>query len=295
MNFPTAALILAAMAPIAGSLLAETVAQSATRLVDPEPRSMQWRFDSRSSYVFESDFKDARLGSQDALQYTASLNAALPIAEKWNLVLGGGYDCFNFSGTGTLIPDTLQGAYATIGLEYLYEGNPAVILTLQPGNYSAGTFDSGNFSMPSLLAGGYRFTDRLVGVGGVLVSSFREYRVLPMLGFTWEVSDSVRIDAVLPDAGIVFKAAEGIDLALTASITGGAYKTSDNDPLSPNDRVDYSDYRVGLGVNVTRFKPFDIQLGGGWSIRREFTYDNLDRGYRAGSEPYAQVRIQATF
>jgi hypothetical protein len=59
--------------------------------------------------------------------------------------------------------------------------------------------------------------------------------------------------------------------------------------------VQYSDYRAGAQVMYSKWKPFKITLGGGYSFEREFEYPRAGKHFENGGAPYAKLSVAAEF
>ena len=60
-------------------------------------------------------------------------------------------------------------------------------------------------------------------------------------------------------------------------------------------QVDYSEYRVGGGFIFSPCNNVSIDLGGGYSIQREFDFYRAGIRYKADGAPYLRVEFKAKF
>jgi hypothetical protein len=59
--------------------------------------------------------------------------------------------------------------------------------------------------------------------------------------------------------------------------------------------VQYSEYRAGLQVGYSGFKPFKIIAGAGATIQRNFDFFRADQSKRTDPAPYIRIAAEAKF
>ena len=59
--------------------------------------------------------------------------------------------------------------------------------------------------------------------------------------------------------------------------------------------VQYSEYRAGLQVGYSGFKPFKIIAGAGATIQRNFDFFRVDQSKRTDPAPYLRIAAEAQF
>jgi hypothetical protein len=59
--------------------------------------------------------------------------------------------------------------------------------------------------------------------------------------------------------------------------------------------VQYSEYRAGLQVGYSGFKPFKIIVGAGTTIQRNFDFFRVNQSKRTDPAPYIRVAAEAKF
>lgn len=264
-------------------------------LESTSPPAIEWRVRAASSYTFEGDFKDESLGKQDAMEVRGSVAAAIPIAEKWKLVLGGRYERFDFGSSSAPVPDTLQGLAGVVGMEYWIGDQPALFLRSAPGVYSAGDLGDGGFDIPTILAGGYPLTPNFIVIGGVSASLMREYPILPVVGFIWTINDAITLDATLPTPKLTFELSESCSFSFVGNLIGGSFDTADDDPNYPSTTVDYYDIRSGLELECQPIDNWTFAVQAGWSFQRKFEYDEPSRTVTTKGAPYVGISVAAQF
>jgi hypothetical protein len=258
-------------------------------------REVEYRVRTASVYTFEGEFSDSRLEDQDAVEVQVGLEVAIPLGGEWNLLLGGAYERFDFSGGADFLPEELQGVSGLIGLELIRDGRRGVYITARPGVYAAGDLEHGAFDVPIILAAGYRVTDSFSVVGGVSVSFIRQYPVLPIVGAIWRISDDLTLDLTLPAPQLVIELSETVELGVGGRITGGSYRMDPDAGKFGGSDVDYYELRAGGELRVKPGGTWTVSVEAGWSLRRNFEFDEPSRDYHTGGAPYAGLRLSAVF
>jgi hypothetical protein len=59
--------------------------------------------------------------------------------------------------------------------------------------------------------------------------------------------------------------------------------------------VQYSEDRAGVQVAYSGFKPFEITLGGGSTVRREFDFFRAEASARTRPAPFVNFEVRAKF
>ena len=62
-----------------------------------------------------------------------------------------------------------------------------------------------------------------------------------------------------------------------------------------NALVQYSEYRAGLQIGYSGFKPFKIIVGAGATIQRNFDFFRANQSKRLDPAPYVRIAIEAKF
>ena len=260
--------------PISGSLATETTQSSdaTTHTLDPlagvaddAPPPLN-AFEIDSSYVGDSDFREKRFdgaGAGRAVDYRGideadnaiEVDRRIHLFKQIYLKLGAKFDRYDFSTTTAPIPSTLQTLHAIIGLEYVFKGEPAVYLYVNPGVYLS-HFSNVNFASvdaPVDLGTGVPipFFKNVFGIVGLHISALAHYPVYPILGIAWIINEHLSLQAIPPEPRLVYKLDEHLSFFAGGELLGEAYKTSYRNDLRPQEQrfngavVDYSENRVG--------------------------------------------------
>lgn len=219
---------------------------------------------------------------------------------EWFLRLGADYERFDFDTRNeTRLPNVLQSIAGVIALEYLVRGQAAILIESRPGVYFQQDITGETFDAPTDIAAAFEIKpDKLYFVGGVSLSLLRSYHVLPILGVKWFINDKWILNAVVPQPRLIYNQSDRLQLWLGGELVGGAYKT-DNRFVQPQKLsgavVNYTEYRVGAGLTYS-VKPFTFELGGGYTIQREFEYRRARESFiTSGGAPFIKAEISAAF
>ena len=92
-------------------------------------------FSYETTYTFQSDFKESKLGDGDSLYNDFSYDHRFLITGKWYFRAGVEYERYDFNGTDNGLPDHLQAASAHLAVEYVVKDFPGISIELDPGVY----------------------------------------------------------------------------------------------------------------------------------------------------------------
>jgi hypothetical protein len=290
---------------LAGSLARANTVQAEVQAVadDKKGEAVSLNlFEMESSYVLGSDLhRNGSFGDQDALQNSFSYARRIHLTGQLYLHLGLDYSRFDFSTTGAPVPDHLQSAAAVIGVDYMHNNDVGAFFVIKPGFYTQDNFDSASFDVPITIGRIFVLQpDHLYLFTGVNAAFLRgRFPVLPLVGLIWMPDDKWKVLGILPEPRVIYSPNDKIDFWAGGELTGGSFRTDRNNTIFPTKlngaQVDYSEYRVGAGFIYSPCKNVSIDLGGGYSIRREFDFHRADIKYKADGAPYLRVEVKAGF
>ena len=259
-------------------------------------------FEMESSYVFGSDLhRGGSFGDQDALQNSFSYGHRILLQGHLYLHLGIDYSRFDFGGTAAPVPDHLQSVAAVIGVDYMHNNDVGAFLQVKPGFYTQDDFDSASFDAPITLGRIFVLQpDRLYLFTGVNAAFLRgRFPVIPLVGLIWMPNDKWKVLGMLPEPRVIYSPNDKWDFWAGGELTGGSFRTDRNNAIFPTKlngaEVDYSEYRVGGGFIYSPGPNVCIDLGGGYSIRREFDFHRADIRYKVDGAPYLRLEFKAKF
>lgn len=255
-------------------------------------------YQSSVRHTFESDFTNPAAGSQSATGIEAALTVPVRLTDWLRLQTGISYERFEFGGGNTpLLPEHMQGVAGVIGVEFLVKGKPAFTLRASPGLYFIDNVSGDSFDIPVVLGGAWRFSESFIGLYGVTYSGFRDYPVLPAVGFLWSVTEAIDVNVTFPSPNITFKLDENWRVAIEGSYRGLAVHTDEDvdDPRFRNTELSYRELAAGVSTTYAFNEDTEVRLSAGWTFQRHFKYDSPETSFRAEGAPYVGVSFRSRF
>ncbi|MGE5208443.1 MAG: hypothetical protein ACM3KL_03835 [Alphaproteobacteria bacterium] len=255
-----------------------------------------------TTYTFQSDFKESKLGHGDSLYDDFSYDHRFLITGKWYFRAGVEYERYDFSGTDNGLPDHLQAASTHLALEYVVKNFPGISIEIDPGVYF-----QDNVSWDAVDIPGKAFValplrqDRLFAVVGVGWGLFQDPPVAPGGGIIWVLNDKLRLLGFFPKPALVYQPNDDWDLRIIGELNYTSFRT--DNVVSPTEHkldlhnavVQYSEDRAGVQVAYSGFKPFKIIAGAGVTTERHFNFFRASQQKRTDPAPYLRIAAEAKF
>jgi hypothetical protein len=287
---------------------AHTASDGKTSIIEPCPPTSRVLFDIDSSYVFESDFEsNDRDAKGDAYSGVVSFGYRIPLGEgwpnvecgSWHLRLGGRYARHDFGNSGGLpLPNHIQTLAGVIALEYLVNDEAAILLETRPGVYFENDISSRNFDAPTTIGYAIRLSDTFIGIVGATYGGFRDYPIVPGVGFRWSMSEAMTLTAIFPKATLDYRFSESCGAYIGAEFIGSAVRVDERAGHSgrlSHAVLRYSEWRAGLGVKF-KLGGLSGEIGGGYTFQRKFDYHRADLAWETDEgAPYIKAELQAAF
>lgn len=253
----------------------------------------------KSGYVFASDLEN--FGSQSSAQSKIEISRRFLVAGNYYLRLGAAYDRFDFGATDAPVPDHLQSFAGVIALEYLRGQHVGAFFQIRPGFYTEDDLGLSSFDAP--MTAGRIFVlqeKKLYLFAGATASFLRgDLPVLPLAGLIWLPREDLRVMAIVPDPRIVYSPTKKLDLWVGGELVGGSFRTDHDDDITPRKlsaaQVDYSDYRVGFGLEYAPSDALSLDFGIGYSLQRSFDFNRAGEDYATEPAPYIRLALKAKF
>ena len=108
---------------------------------------------------------------------------------------------------------------------------------------------------------------------------------------------------VVPEPRAIYSVNKQLEIWAGGELAGGSFRT-DHHPEFNNiphvaklsgTQVDYSDYRAGVGMTYAITNQIGLDLGGGYSIRRSFSFHRAGEYYRTDPAPFVRFEFKARF
>src|SRR4030095_4743966 len=182
---------------------ADLVLQASPKPVDENSHNLS---NYETTYTFQSDFEESKLGHGNSLYNDFSYDHRFLITGKWYFRAGVEYERYDFDGTNNGLPDHLQGLYGHLALEYVVKDHPGAAIELDPGVYFQDHISGNAFDLPGKAYVSCPLKkDKIFATVGFGWGQFQDPVVAPGGGITWLINDKLRLQAVFPQPALVYK------------------------------------------------------------------------------------------
>jgi hypothetical protein len=285
--------------------IASAVAGTATFEAQPSPTPEEQNshdmFSWETTYTFDSDFKESKLGHGDSLYDDFSYDHRFLITGKWYFRAGVEYERYDFGGTDNGLPDHLQGLYGHLALEYVVKDHAGISLELDPGVYFQSSIGSDNFDVPGKAYVSFPLKkDKVFATVGLGWGQFQDPVVAPGGGITWLISDKLRLQAVFPKPALVYEVNDDWEFRILGELNYLNVRTDDvvttERKLQVHNAVlQYSEYRAGVQFAYSGIKHLNIIAGAGATIERDYDFYRIHQSKRTDPAPYVRVAAELKF
>src|SRR5258707_7648845 len=287
----------------AASAIAGTATFEAQPSPTPADENHRDLFDYELDYTGTSSFFDdhGKFGNGSSLYNDFSYAHRFLITGKWYFRAGVEYERFDFDGTNNGLPDHLQTVHALLALEYVVHDHAGAGIEIEPGPYFQNNVTSDSIDVPWKVWVTFPLKkDKIFAVIGAGGSIYSSPIVGPGGGLIWLFTDHLRLEGVFPKPALVYNPNYDWEFRLAGNLFYESYRTDDvitparklqvHDPV-----VQYSEIRVGAQATYSHFKPFDITLDVGATIRRDFDFFRAEAEVKTDPAPYVRLAIETKF
>src|SRR6266568_5924330 len=275
-------------------------AQSSPTPADENHREL---FDYELDYTGNSSFFDdhGKFGNGSSLYNDFSYAHRFLITGKWYVRTGVEYERFDFDGTNNGLPDHLQTVHALLALEYVVHDHAGAGIEIEPGPYFQNNVTSDSIDVPWKVWVTFPLKkDKIFAVIGAGGSIYSNPIIAPGGGLIWLFTDHLRLEGVFPKPALVYNPSDNWEFRLAANLFFESYRT--DDVITParklqvhNAIVQYSEDRVGVQATYSHFKPLDITLDVGATIRSDFDFFRAEAEVKTKQAPYVRLALEAKF
>jgi hypothetical protein len=255
-----------------------------------------------TTYTFDSDFKESKLGHGDSLYDDFSYDHRFLITGKWYFRAGVEYERYDFGGTNNGLPDHLQAASAHLALEYVVKNFAGISIELDPGVYFQNNVTSDAFDIPAKAYVTFPLKkDKIFAVVAVGGAIYQDPPVAPGGGIIWIFSDKLRLQGVFPRPALIYQPNDDWEFRITGELNYTSFRTDDVVSHTEhkldlhNAVVQYSEDRAGVQVAYSGLKPFKLIAGAGVTVERNFDFFRANQSKRTDPAPYIRVAAEAKF
>ena len=257
----------------------KTVLNSPRSEAAPAKDIPDWSFDLTGDYVTGSRFRHLEsLGSQAESYYEIEALRRFKIVDSWYFRVGFDTSRYDFSRSNSIFPYSLNAVAGEVALEYWHGNEIGALIKISPGVYFTRDHITANsFDIPIEAGTGIKITNNFSLAIGLTAGLLREWPVLPVGGFVWNVTDQLKISALLPEPRVSYKFSPAFEVFLTGELAGGGYRNGPtNDHRTNNAALQYTEWRGGPGFSYTPRKGLSLEGTVGWVFQRDIDY------FRAG-------------
>ncbi len=277
---------------------AEVILQPSPKPADENSHNL---FNYETTYTFQSDFEESKLGHGDSIYNDFSYDHRFLITGKWYFRAGVEYERYDFGGSDNGLPDHLQGLYGHLALEYVVKNHAGISVEADPGVYFQDDVSGNAFDVPGKAYVTFPLKkDKIFATVGFGWGQFQDPVVAPGGGITWLINDKLRLQAVFPKPALVYQPNDDWDIRAIGELNfigarTGEVHTTERKLQLDNALVQYSEYRAGFQVGYSGFKPFKIIAAAGATIRRNFDFFRDEQSKRTEPAPFIRIGAEAKF
>jgi hypothetical protein len=258
-------------------------------------------FSWETTYTFDSDFEESKLGHGSSLYDDFTYDHRFLITGKWYLRAGVEYERYDFGGSDNGLPDHLQGVYGHLALEYVVKDHAGMSIEINPGVYfqDNATWDAVDVPGKAYVTFPLK-KDKIFAVVAIGWGAFYDPPVAPGGGIIWLFNDKLRLQAVFPKPALVYQPNDDWEARILGELNFLGARTDDvltteRKLQLHNAVVQYSEYRAGVQVGYSGFKPFKLIVGAGATIQRNFDFFRANQSKRTDPAPYIRIAAEAKF
>jgi hypothetical protein len=191
--------------------------------------------------------------------------------------------------------------HALLALEYVVHDHAGLGIEIEPGPYFQSDIRGDTIDIPWKAWVSFPLKkDKIFAVIGAGGSLYSNPIVAPGGGIIWLFTDQFRLEGVFPKPALVYNPSDNWEFRLFGDLFYQSYRT--DDVITPerklqvsNAWVQYSEYRAGLQVSYTGFKPFELRVGGGCTFERDFDFFRAEASAKTRPAPFVKAEIDARF
>jgi len=254
-----------------------------------------------TTYTFDSDFKESKLGHGDSLYNDFTYDHRFLITGKWYFRAGVEYERYDFGGSDNGLPDHLQVAAAHLALEYVVKNFAGISIELDPGVYFQDNVTWDAFDIPGKAYVTFPLKkDKIFAVVAVGGGIYQDPPVAPGGGIIWIFSDKLRLQGVFPRPALIYRPNDDWEFRITGELNYTSFRTDDvltteRKLQLHNAVVQYSEDRAGVQMAYSGLKPLKLIVGAGVTVERDFDFFRANQSKRTDPAPYIRVVAEAKF
>jgi hypothetical protein len=269
----------------------------------PADENSHHLFSWETTYTFQSDFKESKLGHGDSLYDDFSYDHRFLITGKWYFRAGVEYERYDFGGTDNGLPDHLQAASGHLAVEYVVKDFPGMSIEIDPGVYFQDNATWDAFDIPGKAFVTFPLKkDKIFAVVALGWGIYQDPPVAPGGGIIWLFSDKLRLQAVFPKPALIYQPNDDWDFRIIGELNFTSFRTDDVVSHTEhklnlhNAVVQYSEDRAGVQIGYSGLKHLKLIAGAGVTVERNFDFFRAHQSKRTDDPaPYLRIAAEAKF
>ncbi|HEY0967540.1 MAG TPA: DUF6268 family outer membrane beta-barrel protein [Opitutaceae bacterium] len=257
-------------------------------------------YSTRVGYSSDADIGGASVAVS---HFEAAINGRFAAGSAGMGLTGLNFKTYLIDATGLVpVPDSLQEASLTLGLQRQLSPTWSAMAVLKPGFY--GDFedlDGDSFNAPFLFMANYATKEELVWTFGLNVNLFSENPVLPLVGVRWRFAPDWTLAVAFPRTAVSYQASKALTYSVGIRFEGGNYRITES-PLPTlggarlNDTyLDFTEIRVGAGASLALTETMKLELEAGVMTDRKFDYFDRDFTLNGDAGAFVSLSLNGRF
>src|SRR6266403_525511 len=259
-------------------------------------------FNYETTYTFQSDFEESKLGHGDSIYNDFAYDHRFLIKGNWYFRAGVEYERYDFGGSDNGLPDHLQALYGHLALEYDVKNTAGISVEADPGVYFQDDVSGNAFDVPGKAYVTFPLKkDKIFATVGFGWGQFQDPVVAPGGGITWLINDKLRLQAVFPKPALIYEPNDDWQFKLLGELNYLGVRTDDvvshtEHKLDLHDAVlQYSEYRAGVQIGYSGIKHLKLTSGAGCTLERDYDFFRAHQSKRVDPAPYIRIAAEAKF
>jgi len=237
-----------------------------------------------------------RLGNYAGRTTDAAYTLTMPLPTGFALQFGvGGAWHRLFAPSAAKLPSDLFAANMLFGVLFQPSKEWRFLLQVRPGFYSDfRDISFRDFNAPVLLGAEYQMNEKFKWIFGLSYDAYREFPVVPGIGFHWRFADKWTLELIAPKPRLVYNINDKYNAYLFGEYRGGSFRVADDfGSIRANRRLNgewlnLREFNVGVGGEMSIMRGVSAFAEAGATVARLWLYEDARLQY--ASEPGAIFR-----
>jgi len=274
--------------------------------LDDGPPLLEVKLETSYTVGGETKFRGAKFGDSGAFAVNLSASTFVRLSqsdEKWMLPLELQSQNLSLDSlVGVPLPDRINTLEFSTGLAYKPNDRWMFMARISPTLYKFDDLGANDISFSGGLMAEWEYSPSVKWMFGLMVQPDNDLPVLPLVGVDWRINEQWELQLMLIKPRVIytlndqwkFHAGMGLNFGTTFR-TSDTLGTSIGLPRFNDALGQYSDMRVGGGVEYQLNKSWSFAAEAGYSMNREIDYQDIDEKVKFGNAPYFSLGLKFEF